>query len=120
MIRRLIYWGLRGFFAVYVFACLFALAIIPISAKGWFGIEKDPLAAVLAIMLGTPWSVLFARLTDGLGTMEALGLVILAMAINATILWIAGSLFRPVSARAAPGHSGGSSNGNGAPPGKGT
>ncbi|MDM0072461.1 hypothetical protein [Variovorax sp. J31P207] len=34
-----------------------SLLVIPVSAKGWFGLEPDPLAAVFAILLASPWGL---------------------------------------------------------------
>ncbi|MBS0452623.1 MAG: hypothetical protein JSS14_15075 [Proteobacteria bacterium] len=34
-----------------------SLLVIPASAKGWFGLEPDPLAAVFAILLASPWGL---------------------------------------------------------------
>ena len=44
--------------AIYGFLCLAALLLIPASLGGWFGMARDPLAGIFAILLGAPWSYL--------------------------------------------------------------
>ena len=50
--------ALRILLWLYGIAAVLSLAIIPIGAKGWFGLEPDPLVAVFAIMLALPWGLL--------------------------------------------------------------
>jgi len=46
----------------YAGLCVLSLILIPVSVYGWFGVEEDPLAAVYAILLATPWSLLLGEL----------------------------------------------------------
>lgn len=76
---------LAGF---YVVLCLAALALIPISSRGWFGVDPDPLAAVGAIVLAMPWSILLQWLPSG-GPWPGMLLVLAGMAANiGVILWL--------------------------------
>lgn len=42
---------------LYGLLSLVALALIRISANGWFGVEPDPLSAIFALLLSLPWSL---------------------------------------------------------------
>ena len=46
---------LRLLLYAYGIVGVLSLLVIPASAKGWFGLEPDPLAAVFAILLASPW-----------------------------------------------------------------
>lgn len=70
---------------LYAIACVLALAAIPLSAAGW--ITPDPLSAVPALLLGLPWSYLLLRLGDFDSMLPNLLLLVLAMAVNANLLW---------------------------------
>lgn len=73
---------------VYAAMCLAALALIPISSRGWFGVEPDPLAGVVAIVLAMPWSFLLQWLPGG-GPWPGMLLVLAGMAANVAImLWL--------------------------------
>lgn len=73
---------------VYATACLAALALIPISSRGWFGVEPDPLAGVLAIVLAMPWSLALQWLHGG-GPWPGMLVVLAGMAANfGIILWL--------------------------------
>lgn len=75
---------LRILFLIYVAWGVFALLLVPLSALGI--IATNPLAAVLALVLGLPWSVLLTWWIDtSIGFFNFL-LLILAIAINAAIL----------------------------------
>lgn len=75
---------LRILFLIYVAWGVFALLLVPLSALGV--IATNPLAAVLALVLGLPWSVLLTWWIDtSIGFFNFL-LLILAIAINAAIL----------------------------------
>ncbi|MEW6575499.1 hypothetical protein ACFSAG_00660 [Sphingorhabdus buctiana] len=52
----------KALIAVYATLCALSLILIPVSVNGWFGIEADPLAAVYAILLAMPWSLLLGEL----------------------------------------------------------
>ncbi|MDM0017642.1 hypothetical protein [Variovorax saccharolyticus] len=49
--------ALRMLLQAYGVVGVLSLLIIPVSAKGWFGSEPDPLAAVFAIVLASPWGL---------------------------------------------------------------
>jgi hypothetical protein len=49
---------IRVLMALYAALCVVALWFIPASVHGWLGVEPDPLAAVLALLLALPWSLL--------------------------------------------------------------
>ena len=73
---------------VYAAMCLAALALIPISSRGWFGVEPDPLAGVLAIVLAMPWSFALQWLHGG-GPWPGMLVVLAGMAANfGIILWL--------------------------------
>ena len=73
---------------VYAAMCLAALALIPISSRGWFGVEPDPLAGVLAIVLAMPWSFALQWLHGG-GPWPGMLVVLAGRAANfGIILWL--------------------------------
>jgi len=72
--------------ALYASVAAAALAAIPLSAAGW--IAPDPLSAVPALLLGLPWSYLLVELTDGQSLVVNSGLLVVAMAINAALLFL--------------------------------
>ncbi|ODT22888.1 MAG: hypothetical protein ABS35_13785 [Kaistia sp. SCN 65-12] len=75
---------LRILFLIYVAWGVFALLLVPLSALGI--IATNPLAAILALVLGLPWSVLLTWWIDtSIGFFNFL-LLIVAIAINAAIL----------------------------------
>ena len=76
----------RLLIAVYAALCLLALWLIPASAHGWLGVEPDPLAAVLALLLALPWSFLLRLLGDP-GPWLATALLAVGMALNLWLLW---------------------------------
>lgn len=76
----------RLLIAVYAALCLVALWLIPASAHGWFGIEPDPLAAVFALLLALPWSLLL-RFAGDPGPWLAAVLFAACMAANLWLLW---------------------------------
>ena len=49
----------------YAVAGAVSLLVIPASAKGWFGLEPDPLAAVFAIVLALPWGLPLLGMLSG-------------------------------------------------------
>lgn len=75
----------QAFVVLYIAASLLALAAIPLSAAGW--IEPDPLSAVPAMLLGTPWSYGFALLGGFQSVALNVALLAAAMALNAALLW---------------------------------
>jgi hypothetical protein len=81
-------WFERWLVGLYAIACVLALAAIPMSAAGW--IEPDPLSAIPALLLGLPWSYVLLRLGDSQSVPINMGLVALAMGINAVLLWVLG------------------------------
>lgn len=52
----------KALIASYAGLCVLSLILIPVSVYGWFGVEEDPLAAVYAILLAMPWSLLLGEL----------------------------------------------------------
>ncbi len=78
---------------IYALLCVAALALIPISAKGWFGVEADPLAAVFAIILAMPWSLGLTFLKD-LGAWTGTALLAIGMGANVGIILWLGALLR--------------------------
>jgi hypothetical protein len=73
---------------VYAALCLGALTLIPISSRGWFGVEPDPLAGVAAIVLAMPWSFALQWLPGG-GPWPGMLVVLAGMAANVGVmLWL--------------------------------
>ena len=73
---------------LYAIVSLLALAAIPMSAAGW--ITPDPLSAIPAILLGLPWSYLLTELVGSQSSALNIVLLALAMAINASLIWLIG------------------------------
>ncbi len=71
---------------LYLVACLLALAWIPATGYGLLGIEPNPFAALAAVLLALPWSVLSASLSGDVGTAGSMALIAVGMAINAALL----------------------------------
>lgn len=72
---------------VYAALCLGALALIPISSRGWFGAPPDPLAGVLAIVLAMPWSFALQWLHGG--PWPGMLVVLAGMAANVGVIpWL--------------------------------
>ncbi|TZG28853.1 hypothetical protein [Sphingomonas montanisoli] len=70
---------------VYAILCILALALIPISASGWLGGDGDGLAAIYAILLAMPWSMMLG--TFGVGSpWIAVPLLVIGMAANGAIV----------------------------------
>ena len=84
---RLLFW-------LYVALAAASLMVLLVGMTGLFGVEKDPLAAVFAIMLAQPWLTLTSGLTSGADTMLSLAHVVACLALNATILRLACRLLR--------------------------
>jgi len=57
-VLRLLVW-------TYGVAGVLSLLVIPVSAKGWFGLAPDPLAAVFAILLAMPWGLMLLGMLPG-------------------------------------------------------
>lgn len=76
--------ALRILIGLYVVACLLALALIPASAAGWFGIERDPLSALFAMVLALPWSALLVAL-PAMSPWLSAAVLLAAMAVNVAI-----------------------------------
>ena len=78
-------WRLRRIlFLIYVGWAVFALLLVPLSAVGV--IAENPLAAVLGLVLGLPWSVLLTWWIDSSSPIVNFLLLALALAINGGIL----------------------------------
>jgi hypothetical protein len=74
-------------FWLYLIACVLALALVPATGAGLFGIEPNPFAALYAVVLGLPWSFLSMSLTSGdLGVAASMALIAGGMAINLALL----------------------------------
>ena len=76
---------IRGLALAYALLCLLALLVIPASIHGWFGIEKDPLGGVFAILLAMPWSMALGEFPT-LGTAATVLLLLVGMSANVAIL----------------------------------
>jgi hypothetical protein len=63
---------------------IFALLLVPLSAFGM--VAENPLAAVLGLVLGLPWSVLLTWWIDSSSPIVNFLLLALALAINGGIL----------------------------------
>ena len=57
--------ALQVLVALCALACLFALAVLLVGTRGWFGVQPDGLAAVYAILLAMPWSLLLFAMPGG-------------------------------------------------------
>ncbi len=86
--------------AIYGFLCLAALLLIPASLGGWFGMARDPLAGIFAILLGAPWSYLL-NFIPNLGVWFNVAAVALGMTMNFLIILVLGNLLSRVR-RTAP------------------
>lgn len=75
---------LRILFLIYVAWAIFALLLVPLSGLGV--ITENPLAAVLGLVLGLPWSVLLTWWIDSSSAILNFLLLALALAINGAIL----------------------------------
>lgn len=74
---------------VYAVLCLGSLALVPLSGAGAFGLARDPLSGVFAIVLGLPWTMLSGMLVDDFGTWTGLLVVAAGMAINGFVMtWL--------------------------------
>lgn len=76
---------LRGFSYAYLLAGLVAIAVIPASVYGWFGIAPDPLAGVFALLLGLPWTAVLMVLDDA-GPTLATAVCAAAIIVNFILL----------------------------------
>lgn len=85
---------LRILFLIYVAWAIFALLLVPLSAFGI--VAENPLAAVLGLVLGLPWSVLLTWWIDSSSPFLNFLLLGLALAINAGILRYLSRRPRPV------------------------
>lgn len=80
--------ALRWILVVYVGLCAVALLLIWASAKGAFGLEPDPVAAVFAVLLAQPWLGMLGTEAGGGGLVSGILLIVACMALNAGILWL--------------------------------
>lgn len=82
-----IFWGYEIIGAV-------ALALVPASHYGLFGLEPDPLSGVFAVILGQPWlSLLPFDLGTG-GVLLNVLIVGVCILVNASILYLLCRLIR--------------------------
>ena len=75
---------IRILFLIYVAWAIFALLLVPLSSFGI--VAENPLAAVLGLVLGLPWSVLLTWWIDSSSPILNFLLLALALAINGGIL----------------------------------
>lgn len=73
---------------LYLAVGVLALALIPASVFGWFGVEQDPLSAVFALLLSLPWS-LALHLLDRAGPILSWIAAAAGIATNAFLLFYA-------------------------------
>jgi integral membrane sensor domain MASE1 len=73
-----------GLVWVYVVGCGLALAVVPATGAGI--LPPNPFAALGAVVLALPWSVLSQLLFADLGVAANLALVAAGMAVNALLL----------------------------------
>jgi hypothetical protein len=71
---------------IYVVACALAIAIVPATGAGLFGLDLNPFVALFAAVLGLPWSFLSSFLPGDLGVGASLALIAAGMAINVALL----------------------------------
>jgi hypothetical protein len=73
---------------VYLVLCVLALGLIPATGAGL--LEPNPFVALYAVLLGLPWSLLFAWLTPGdAGVAVSMALIAIGMAVNLALLrWL--------------------------------
>lgn len=77
----------RAVCAVYALVCLAVLVAIAAGALGWLGLADS--WAALAGLLGMPWSLLVAQMSDP-GVIGKVVLVAAAMALNLAIIFSVG------------------------------
>ncbi len=72
---------------IYLAGCALALALIPATGAGLFGIEPNAFVGLYAVVLGLPWSFLAMWLTSGdAGVAVNMMLIAAGMAINLALL----------------------------------
>lgn len=80
--------ALLALLILYVLCCLGALGLIVASQRGLYGLAPDPLAAVFAIGLALPWSLVLQALPS-VGPGPSLALLAMGMALNLVIgIWV--------------------------------
>ena len=70
----------------YIIVCIAALAIIPMTAAGTFGIQPDPLSGIYALLLASPWILLLADFVGNGDMVANMAMAAISMAINVVIL----------------------------------
>lgn len=86
-------WLLRAITVIYAVACVGSLVFLVIYTQGWFGVQPDGLAAVPAMLLAMPWTLLFSVFSPD-NTLIASLLVLGGMGINIGVLWWVQRLLR--------------------------
>ena len=71
---------------VYAVLCLLSLVVVPLSAIGALGIERDPLAAAFAILLALPWSMLLDWVPGSDSAAVNLAVLAVGMIVNVALL----------------------------------
>jgi hypothetical protein len=79
----------RILFWIYVVAAVAALALVPISLFELFGVARDPLSGIPAVLLGLPWSFALAFVTADFELPRILYalLGVIPLVLNAWLLW---------------------------------
>jgi predicted anti-sigma-YlaC factor YlaD len=81
-------WLLRAVTVIYGLACVVSLMIMAVHTQGWFGVAPEGLAAVYALVLAMPWTLLLSILGPG-NMLYAVLLTLAGMGINiAFLLWL--------------------------------
>jgi hypothetical protein len=74
---------------VYAALCVVSLADVPASGFGLFRLEPNPMAALFAVVLALPWSLVTPHLLGDAGVAAGLAAFGVGMAVNAAILhWL--------------------------------
>jgi|GEM_PF-1356727 len=79
--------ALTGLIVLYALACLASLVLALVGTQSLAGVEPDGLAAVWAIVLALPWSLIgLALLPDEVPALVSALVLVTAMVINLGIL----------------------------------
>ena len=70
----------------YSLLCIAALALVPLSAAGAFGLVPDAQSGLYAFLLGLPWTKLAGSLHPGSGPVERLLVAVVCMVLNGVLL----------------------------------
>lgn len=70
----------------YVLSCVAAIAAVPLSERGMFGMAPDPLSGVFAVLFSLPWSMATSAVVGDKSPTAALAFMSVGMAANVLIL----------------------------------